>query len=62
MDTYGGLLYSIKFDTDKSGWSILCIEGSQVIVSKKYFVLANSAYPDEMLPYVAFHLGLHCLP
>ena len=24
-------------------------------------ILANSADPDEMLPYVAFHLGLHCL-
>ena len=27
-----------------------------------YFVLANSADPDEMPSYVAFHLGLHCLP
>ena len=25
-------------------------------------ILANSADPDVMLPYVAFHLGLHCLP
>ena len=25
------------------------------------FVLANSADPDEMPPYAAFHLGLHCL-
>ena len=25
-------------------------------------VLANSADPDEMLCYVAFHLGFHCLP
>ena len=24
--------------------------------------LANSADPDEMSPYVAFHLGFHCLP
>ena len=24
-------------------------------------ILTNSADPDEMLPYVAFHLGLHCL-
>ena len=22
----------------------------------------NSADPDEMPPYAAFHLGLHCLP
>ena len=26
------------------------------------FVLANSADPDEMPYYAAFHLGLHCLP
>ena len=46
------------------------IEGSQVIISKKIFVflspkidfvLANSSDPDEMMPYRAFHLGLHCL-
>ena len=29
---------------------------------KIVFSLANSADPDEMPPYVAFHLGLHCLP
>ena len=29
---------------------------------KIIFSLANSADPDEMQPYVAFHLGLHCLP
>ena len=46
------------------------IEGRQIIVSKNIvflslkidFVLANSADPDEMLHYAAFHLGLHCLP
>ena len=26
------------------------------------FVLANSADPDEMPHYAAFHLSLHCLP
>ena len=26
------------------------------------FVIANGANPDGMLPYAAFHLGLHCLP
>ena len=60
----------IKFDTVKSGWSIVYIEGSQVIISKNIeflslkidFVLANSADPDEMPHYAAFHLGLHCLP
>ena len=29
---------------------------------KIVFNLANSADLDEMPPYVAFHLGLHCLP
>ena len=29
---------------------------------KIVFILANSADPDEMLPYVAFHQGLPCLP
>ena len=28
---------------------------------KIYFVLENSADPDEMLHYEAFHLGRHCL-
>ena len=45
-------------------------EGSQLIIFKTYlflslkidFVLANSADPDEMLNYMAFHLGLRCLP
>ena len=53
------------------GRSIRYIEGSHVIISKKYcihfsedrfFVLANSADPDEMLHFVSFNLGLHCLP
>ena len=26
------------------------------------FILANCADPDEMQPYAAFHLSLHCLP
>ena len=29
---------------------------------KIVFILANSVDPDEMLPYGAFHLGLHCCP
>ena len=28
---------------------------------KIVFTKANGAYPDEMLHFVAFHLGLHCL-
>ena len=59
--------FSITFDTVKSGWSIVYIEGSQVIISinycislKIYFVIANCVDPDEMQHYVAFHQGLHC--
>ena len=62
--------FPIKFDTSKSGWSIVYNEGSQVIIFKIIvfislkidFVLANSVEPDEMTHYVAFHLGFHCLP
>ena len=60
--------FSIKLHIIKLGWSILYIEGSHVIFSKKYgisslkidFVLAKSADPDERLLLAAFHLGLHC--
>ena len=47
--------------------SIAYTEGSWDIVSKIFislridFVLANSADPDEMLQYAAFHPGHHCL-
>ena len=30
--------------------------------SKVVLILANSADPNEMQHYAAFHLGLHCLP
>ena len=33
--------FSIKFDTVKSGWSIVYIEGSQVIISKKSIVFLS---------------------
>ena len=29
---------------------------------KVVLIIANSADPDEMQHYAAFHLGLHCLP
>ena len=49
--------FSLKFYTVKSGLSIIQIEHLQVD-----FVLANSADPDGMLLYTAFHLSLLCLP
>ena len=62
--------FSIKLHTIKSGWYIVYIEGSQVIISKilyfflgrSIFYLAKSADPDEMSLCVTFHLGFHCLP
>ena len=33
-----------------------------VIMSLKIFISATSEDLDEMPPFVAFHLGLHCLP
>ena len=50
--------FPIKFDTVTSEWSIVCIEGSQVIIFKNIvflslefdFVLSISAYTDEMPP------------
>ena len=62
--------FSIKLNLIKSGWSIVYIEGSQIIIPPKIMffilkmaiVLANSADPDEMPPHAAVHLGLHCLP
>ena len=45
--------FPIKFDTVKSGWSIIYIEGSQVIILRKYcisfsenqFCLSNHSRP-----------------
>ena len=64
----------MKFDTVKSGWwSIVYIDGSQVIISKNIvflslkmdFVLANRVDTDEMpqnMPqFAALHQGLHRL-
>ena len=63
--------FSIKFDTVKSGWSIIHIDGVTGYNLPKYcisffedgfFVLVNSADTDEIPHQVAFHLGFHCLP
>ena len=61
--------FSIKVNTIKLEWSIVYIEGSSVNFQKIFFflslmidfILANSANPDEMPPYAAFHLGLNFL-
>ena len=64
MDYYNLLrpMNTIKLQTNKSGWSIIYNEGSQVIISPKNivflslkigFIIANSADPDEMPHYAA---------
>ena len=43
--------------------SIIYFESSFVFLSLTIiFIVANSADPDEMPSFAAFHLGLHCLP
>ena len=65
--------HPIRIDTISMALSILYCKGLPVKISRKLcvsipeycfylFILANSADPDEMPPYAAFHLGLHCLP
>ena len=58
--------FSFWFDTINLGLSIEYIEGKQVIIVIQYCislnivsVLVNSADPDAMPYYAAFHLGLH---
>ena len=60
------MFYPIHIDIISMELSILYFKGSQVkrciSVPEDCFILANSADPDEMQPYVVFHRGLHCLP
>ena len=66
----GPMEFSIMFYTVKSGCSIIYFKEPQVIISKNIvflslnidFVLANSADPDKMLNFAAFHPSLQCLP
>ena len=62
--------FSIHLDTISMGLPIVYFKGSQVKVPKLwcisvpegFLILANSADPDEMQHYAAFHQSLHCLP
>ena len=40
----------------------ISIEKCIFVTEDCFLILANSVDPDEMPPYAAFHLGLHCLP
>ena len=60
----------MEFSIKLHPWSIVYIERSQVIISKKRIVIlslkievdfTNSVDPDEMLHNAVFNLGLHCL-
>ena len=57
--------FPIHIDTISMELSILCVWGSQVEFTKLWcisvLILANSADPDDMQHYAAFHLGLRCL-
>ena len=61
--------YPIHIDTISMQLSIFILRGCQTKFLKNdvflslriVFIQANSADPVEMLPYAAFHLGLHCL-
>ena len=53
---------TIKFNAIKSGWSILYIEGTQVILSKMLYYLSLKTLSKRCRSLAAFHLGLHCLP
>ena len=46
---------------NKDGKGNYIFKGSQVIMMI-VIILANSACPDDMQRFAAFHLGLHCLP
>ena len=56
--------YSFCFDTMNLGWSIVCIEGSHIIIStyRFFFVFTNTGDPDGMARDSTFRLGLHCSP
>ena len=56
--------FPIHIDAISIELPIVYLKGSQVVFLclKAILILANSADPDEMQHYAAFHLGLHCLP
>ena len=45
----------------KAAWPS-CFNYDVFLFSKVVLILANGADPGEIQHYVAFHLGLHCLP
>ena len=60
--------FPIHIDTISMGLPTLYFKGLHVVISKLrcismkfFYILANSADPDEMQHYAAFHQGLHCL-
>ena len=62
--------FPIHNDTISMGPPLCTLRGHRkhfltydVLLSQKnVLILTNSADPDEMQHYAAFHLGLHCLP
>ena len=62
--------FPIHIDTISMELSLCIIKASWLKILKRLVLLSlkivftflNSADTDEMPPYAAFHLGLHCLP
>ena len=55
--------FPIHINATRMGLSIIYLKGISLFLSLKIaLTTAKSVDPDEMLPYTAFHLGLHCLP
>ena len=62
--------FPIRIDTISMELSLCIIKASWLKILKRLVLLSlkivftflNSADTDEMPPYAAFHLGLHCLP
>ena len=54
--------YGIVFFCDRRGHMSKFLNYDVFMSVKVVFILANSEDTDEMRPYAAFHLCLHCLP
>ena len=56
------MAFSIMYDTVKSGWLTVYLEGLQFPENPEIdFVSESSADPEKMLPFATFYLVLHFL-
>ena len=52
--------FPIHVDTTSTGSRLYCTDYDVFLSLDVVLILANSADPNEMQHYAAFHLGLHC--